>query len=75
MSTFEIVLEAENVDTDLEKIGFMAGEIVESTSGDSEKGINLYACMIIDYVVKAQETLKKIIDQRGAGKHGKSEKE
>ena len=76
MTAFEMVLQAENADIDLEKISLMAAEIMNATC-DTEptqenmtalfanrESLNLFACMIIDYVEKAQESLRKIIDGR-----------
>ena len=68
MTTFDIMMKAESVDCDLEKISFMAGEIAERTCTEQAreeielKDIELFACMIIDYAVKAQDTLKAIVN-------------
>ena len=76
MTAFEMVMQAENADCDLDKISLMAADIMHTTSDTADtqeniyalwanrESLNLYASMILDYVEKAQETLRKIIDGR-----------
>lgn len=64
-SDFNAMMTIENISVTLEKADLLAGELIEaSASGGSEEmnKINLLACMVQDYILKAQENASSYIE-------------
>lgn len=63
-SDFNAMMTIENISVTLEKADLLAGELIEaSASGDEEMNrINMLACMVQDYILKAQESASSYIE-------------
>lgn len=62
---FKAMMTIENISVTLEKADLLAAELIEaSATGGSEEmnRINLLACMVQDYILKAQESANSHIE-------------